>query len=132
MEIVKTTVISTKTVTEMAEMTTETTTETETMTEAISETEIMATDQTMIEAALEEMTEMMPHQNQFRIRTERIEKTKHIFNMADVAVIVAEPNVWTEYESNIIAELSKKNTPVMVVVNNYKKINLNGLKYFLF
>ncbi len=51
-------------------MTTETTTETETMTEAISETEIMATDQTMIEAALEEMTEMMPHQNQFRIRTE--------------------------------------------------------------
>ena len=76
MEIVKTTVISTKTVTEMAEMTTETTTETETMKEAISETEIMATDQTMIEAALEEMTEMMPHQNQFRIRTERIEKTK--------------------------------------------------------
>lgn len=57
---------------------------------------------------------------------ERIEKTKHIFNMADVAVIVAEPNVWTEHESNIIAELSKKNTPAMVVVNNYKNIKLNS------
>ena len=31
---------------------------------------------TIPELYVEEMTEMMPHQNQFRIRTERIEKTK--------------------------------------------------------
>jgi [FeFe] hydrogenase H-cluster maturation GTPase HydF len=57
---------------------------------------------------------------------ERIEKTNHIFTMADVAVIVAEPNEWTEYEKNLITELSSRKTPVMILVNNYKNIELNN------
>ncbi len=57
---------------------------------------------------------------------ERIEKTNHIFTMADVAVIVAEPNEWTEYEKNLTAELSSRKTPVMILVNNYKNIELNN------
>ncbi|MDD5020523.1 MAG: [FeFe] hydrogenase H-cluster maturation GTPase HydF [Endomicrobiaceae bacterium] len=56
---------------------------------------------------------------------ERIEKTNHIFTMADVAVIVADPNVWTEYETNLIAELKSRRTPIMILVNNYKNMELN-------
>jgi len=42
----------------------------------------------------------------------RIEKTKKIFNRADVAVLILEPEVWTEYEQKV-ADLAKekKNTP---------------------
>lgn len=53
---------------------------------------------------------------------ERIKRTQRIFERADVIVLVAEPNVWTEYEKNI-AEIAKKNNlPLIVVVN---KIDLS-------
>lgn len=56
---------------------------------------------------------------------ERIERTTRVFDSADVAIIVLEPNVWTEYEQNIVERLNNKKTPFMCVVNNYKKQQLS-------
>ncbi|MBO7611218.1 MAG: [FeFe] hydrogenase H-cluster maturation GTPase HydF [Elusimicrobia bacterium] len=56
---------------------------------------------------------------------ERIERTTKVFDSTDVAIIVLEQNVWTEYEKNIIQQLNDKNTPFMFVINNYKKEQLS-------
>ncbi len=56
---------------------------------------------------------------------ERTGRTEKIFDSADIAVIVTEPNVWTEYENKIIENLNKKNTPFCIVINNFKKENLS-------
>jgi [FeFe] hydrogenase H-cluster maturation GTPase HydF len=47
----------------------------------------------------------------------RIERTKKIFNRADIAVIICEPNIWTEFETEIIDESSKRKTPCIIIVN---------------
>ena len=59
-----------------------------------------------------------------RLSKERIDRTNKVFDSTDVAVIVAEPNVWTDYENKIIENLNSKKTPFIVVVNNYKKQEL--------
>ncbi|MDD5101903.1 MAG: [FeFe] hydrogenase H-cluster maturation GTPase HydF [Endomicrobiaceae bacterium] len=51
---------------------------------------------------------------------ERIERTNKVFELTDVAIIVTEPNIWTQYEQNIVAELTRRKTPFIVFVNNYK------------
>jgi hypothetical protein len=35
-------------------------------------------------------------------------------------VIVTEPNIWTQYEKNIVEELTRRKTPFIVLINNYK------------
>ena len=55
---------------------------------------------------------------------ERIERTTKVFDSTDVAVIVLEPNIWTEYENDIIKQLSNKKTPFLFVINNYRKKSL--------
>lgn len=47
----------------------------------------------------------------------RIRKSKKIFDRADVILLITEPQVWTSFEENIIAEAKKRNTPYIVVVN---------------
>ncbi len=47
----------------------------------------------------------------------RIEKTRRVFNRADVVLLVTEPDVWTEYEDSIVREATRRSTPVIVVVN---------------
>ncbi len=47
----------------------------------------------------------------------RLKKTKKIFNRADVFVLLVEPNVWSDYERETLAEAKKRNIPVIVVVN---------------
>ncbi len=47
----------------------------------------------------------------------RLSKTNKIFDRADVAVLVAEPDEWTVYEEKIIEESGKRKTPLMVIVN---------------
>ncbi len=55
---------------------------------------------------------------------ERISRTNKVFDSTDVAVIVTEPNIWTDYEDKIIETLSNKKTPFLIVINNYKKQKL--------
>ena len=52
---------------------------------------------------------------------ERIERTTKAFDSTDVAVIVLTPNIWTDFEQNIIKHLNTKKTPFMFIINNYKK-----------
>jgi len=47
----------------------------------------------------------------------RTGKTREALASADVAVLVAEPNVWTEYEEELASACAAQKTPVVVVVN---------------
>ena len=47
----------------------------------------------------------------------RIERTKKIFQRADVIVIVTTPGIWGHDEDEIVAEAKKRNTPVITVIN---------------
>ena len=47
----------------------------------------------------------------------RIEKTKKIFDRADVAVIVADSAIWGEFENLLIEEFVKRKTPLLAVLN---------------
>ena len=47
----------------------------------------------------------------------RIEKSRKILDRADIIILLAEANVWTEYEAAIIREAKKRNTPVVGVIN---------------
>ena len=53
---------------------------------------------------------------------QRKEKTYKIFSIADVAVIVVEPDIWTSYEQNLVEQLNKNEIPFFILINNYKKI----------
>ncbi len=52
----------------------------------------------------------------------RLKKTEKIFDRADVAILVTEPDVWGNYEEEVLAEMDKRKVPVLVVIN---KIDLN-------
>lgn len=47
----------------------------------------------------------------------RIERTRKIFNRADVALLIVEPTGITEPEEEIISNLKKKNIPYIIIVN---------------
>ncbi|MCK5844066.1 MAG: [FeFe] hydrogenase H-cluster maturation GTPase HydF, partial [Victivallales bacterium] len=47
----------------------------------------------------------------------RVAKTVKIFDRADVAVIVADPRDWGEFETELVSEFEKRSTPVLVVLN---------------
>lgn len=53
---------------------------------------------------------------------QRKEKTYKIFSVADIAVIIVEPNIWTCDEQNLIKQLNKHEIPFFIIINNYKKI----------
>ncbi|OPY11074.1 MAG: GTPase Era [Syntrophus sp. PtaU1.Bin005] len=52
----------------------------------------------------------------------RLKKTEKIFDRADIALLVTEPDVWGTYEEEVLAEMDKRRVPVIVVVN---KIDLH-------
>lgn len=56
---------------------------------------------------------------------ERIDRTNKVFTLTDVAIIVTEPNIWTQYEKNIVSELTHRKTPFIVLINNYKDDELS-------
>ena len=56
---------------------------------------------------------------------ERIERTTKVFDLTDVAIIVLEPNILTDFERNIIERINNKKTPFIIVINNYKKEKLD-------
>jgi [FeFe] hydrogenase H-cluster maturation GTPase HydF len=47
----------------------------------------------------------------------RLKKTGKIFDRADVIVLLVEPNIWTDYEENILEEAKKREISPMIVVN---------------
>ncbi len=47
----------------------------------------------------------------------RLAKTRRIFERSDVVAIVLEPDRWTGFEEEILAEASRRNAPVILVVN---------------
>lgn len=47
----------------------------------------------------------------------RIQRTKRAFDRADVAVLVTEPDRWTEHEDEVLAEAGARRIPCVVVVN---------------
>jgi [FeFe] hydrogenase H-cluster maturation GTPase HydF len=47
----------------------------------------------------------------------RAERTRLIFERTDLAILVAEGRLWGEFEESILAEMSKRKTPVVVALN---------------
>ena len=47
----------------------------------------------------------------------RIEKTKKIFERSDIAVIVAAPEEWGEFEEELVTEFRKRKTALIAVLN---------------
>lgn len=54
------------------------------------------------------------------LANQRIDRTNRAFDLSDIAIIVVEPNIWGKYEQDIIKELNHRNTPFIILVNNYK------------
>ena len=47
----------------------------------------------------------------------RLKKTEKIYDRADIILLVAEPEIWTEFEEDILREAAKRNIPVLVIIN---------------
>ncbi|MCX7736961.1 MAG: [FeFe] hydrogenase H-cluster maturation GTPase HydF [Candidatus Kapabacteria bacterium] len=47
----------------------------------------------------------------------RLAKTIKILDRADIAILIVEPNIWTDFENEIIEKLNEKNINFFVVVN---------------
>jgi [FeFe] hydrogenase H-cluster maturation GTPase HydF len=47
----------------------------------------------------------------------RVDKTRSVFDRADIGIIVTANSVWGEHEESILAELAERKTPVIVAFN---------------
>jgi len=47
----------------------------------------------------------------------RVERTRRIFDRADIGVVVTEAGAWTEFEETMLAELRRRDIPTIVVFN---------------
>ncbi len=47
----------------------------------------------------------------------RAERTRHVFERTDLGIVVAEADLWGEFEESIVSELSKRDVPVIIVFN---------------
>jgi len=47
----------------------------------------------------------------------RVNKTRKIFDRADISVLIVEPDAWGEYEDIVVKESNKRNIPLIIVVN---------------
>lgn len=57
------------------------------------------------------------------LAAERVRRTAAVFDRADVAVLVVEPEEWTEHEDRVIAEAAARECPVILAIN---KCDLGG------
>lgn len=48
---------------------------------------------------------------------QRIERTRKIFERADIGIVVSEGHNWNKYEDDLLAELQKRSIPAIVVFN---------------
>ena len=49
--------------------------------------------------------------------SKRIEKTLKILDRAEIALLVLEPNIWTDYEIEIAKNIKKRNIPIVYIIN---------------
>src|ERR1039458_6685562 len=47
----------------------------------------------------------------------RVEKTRQALERTEIAVLVAEPGVWGEFEEGLLADFAARQTPAVVVIN---------------
>jgi [FeFe] hydrogenase H-cluster maturation GTPase HydF len=47
----------------------------------------------------------------------RLKKTKKIFNRADILILLVEPNIWSDFEEEVIKEAKRGDTPVIIIIN---------------
>ena len=47
----------------------------------------------------------------------RLKKTQKIFERADVILLVVEPDIWTDYEKNIVTEAKRRKIPTIGIIN---------------
>ena len=47
----------------------------------------------------------------------RVAKTEKIFDRTDLAMLVTEANIWTEFEEKIFQEFNKRKIPLLIVLN---------------
>lgn len=52
-----------------------------------------------------------------RLSGPRLKKTKIIYDRADVALLVVEPDIWTDYEESVLRETAKRRISVLVIIN---------------
>lgn len=48
---------------------------------------------------------------------QRLQRTRKVFDRADVVILVTEPDQWTEFEEGICEESRSRKTPLVVIVN---------------
>ncbi len=51
------------------------------------------------------------------LSAKRLEKTAGVFDRADVVILVAEADIWTDYEESALAEAQERKIPVITVLN---------------
>ena len=51
------------------------------------------------------------------LSTLRLNKSKKIFDRADVIILVIEPEIWTNYEIAVVEEAAKRKIPVLAAIN---------------
>jgi [FeFe] hydrogenase H-cluster maturation GTPase HydF len=49
----------------------------------------------------------------------RIEKTRKVFDRADIAVLITDITNWDKFEEELIAEFKKRELPLMVILNDF-------------
>ena len=47
----------------------------------------------------------------------RLKKTHNIFDRADIVLLVVEPDIWTDFEEDVLRETEKRKIPIIVVIN---------------
>ena len=47
----------------------------------------------------------------------RIKKSRKILDRADIILLLAEPNKWSQYEDTIVQEAKQRNTPLIIIIN---------------
>ncbi|MGE5479264.1 MAG: [FeFe] hydrogenase H-cluster maturation GTPase HydF [Chloroflexota bacterium] len=57
---------------------------------------------------------------------DRRERTRRALERTEAAILVAEPNVWTEHEQNVVDELKKKSIPFIVIINKVDMLEPNA------
>ncbi len=47
----------------------------------------------------------------------RVQKTMKVLDRADIVLLVVEADMWTDYEDMILEEVTKRNTPILTIIN---------------
>ncbi len=51
------------------------------------------------------------------LSTLRLEKTHKVFDRTEVVLLVIEPEVWSDYEEDVVSEAKRRKIPLIVVIN---------------